>query len=217
MAIVRFPQLSNATDFRLLTWADWITAPRADRYDFIILPGTKNTVADLLWLRQAGLADWVLEQHRHGTVVVGICGGYQMMGRTICDPAGMESSRVEAAGLGLLPAVTTLNRQKQTRVVVATTPGGVRFGGYEIHLGDTMLDRGDESVPFAWLSDGSSDGVRNAGTIGTYLHGAFEHPAVCAEVFRIDAPSAVSKAGQYQRLGSWFAQHVRHLDELGLP
>ena len=216
IAIVRFPQLSNATDFRLLTWADWITSPPADRYDFIILPGSKNTVADLLWLRQAGLADWLLEQHRHGTVVVGICGGYQMMGRTIRDPAGMESSCVEAEGLGLLPAVTTLNREKQTRAVVATTPGGVRFGGYEIHLGDTTLDRGGDAAPFARLDDGSIDGIRNARAIGTYLHGAFEHPAVCAEVFGIDAPSTVSKADQYRRLGSWFAQHVRHPDELGL-
>jgi adenosylcobyric acid synthase len=124
---------------------------------------------------------------------------------------------VEAEGLGLLPASTTLNREKQTRAVVATTPGGVRFGGYEIHLGDTTLDPCGETVPFARLNDGSTDGICSAGVIGTYLHGAFEHPAVCAELFRIDAPAAVSKADQYQRLGSWFAQHVRHLDELGLP
>jgi adenosylcobyric acid synthase len=216
IAIVHFPHLSNATDFRLLTWADWITSPPADGYDFIILPGSKNTVADLLWLRQAGLADWVLEQHRRGTVVVGICGGYQMMGRTIRDPGGMESSCGEAEGLGLVSAVTTLNREKRTRAVVGTTPGGVRFGGYEIHLGDTTLDREDDAAPFARLDDGGTDGVRSAGVIGTYLHGAFEHPAVCAEVFRIDAQPTTSKADQYRRLGAWFAQHVRHLDELGL-
>src|SRR5262249_23094444 len=84
-AIVRLPQLSNATDFRLLTWAEWITAPRPDRYDFIILPGSKNTIADLSWLRHVGLADWLVEQHRRGTTVIGICGGYQMLGRTISD------------------------------------------------------------------------------------------------------------------------------------
>jgi len=216
LAIVRFPHLSNATDFRLLTWADWITAPRADAYDFIILPGSKNTIADLSWLRETGLTDWILERHRQGTTVIGICGGYQMLGRTIRDPEGMESSIGEAEGLGLLPAATSLTREKRTRAVTATTQGGVRFGGYEIHLGVTTLDRGDGAVPFARLGDGSVDGMRRAGVIGTYLHGALEHPEVCAEVFGIDAPSAMSKAGQYQQLAAWFEQHARHLDQLGL-
>ena len=216
LAVVHLPQLSNATDFLLLTWADWITAPGADRYDFIILPGSKSTMADLTWLRERGLADWILQQHRSGTTIIGICGGYQMLGRAIHDPAGMESSAGAARGLGLLPAVTSLSREKQTRAVVATTPAGARFGGYEIHLGITTLDQRDEFTPFARLDDGGVDGVRDVGVIGTYLHGAFEHPDVCAEVFGIDAPSVTSKLVQYQRLGAWFEQHVRHLDQLGL-
>jgi len=216
LAVVHFPHLSNATDFRLLTWADWITSPRAERYDFIILPGSKNTMSDLTWLRERGLADWILRQHRCGTTIIGICGGYQMLGRTIHDPAGMESSTGTAEGLGLLPAVTSLSREKQTRAVTATTPGGARFGGYEIHLGVTTLDPSDGVTPFARLADGGLDGVRRSGVIGTYLHGAFEHPDVCAEVFGVDAPSATSKAVQYRRLAAWFAQHARHLDQLGL-
>jgi adenosylcobyric acid synthase len=216
LAVVHFPHLSNATDFRLLTWADWITSPRAERYDFIILPGSKNTMSDLTWLRERGLADWILQQHRCGTTIIGICGGYQMLGRTIHDPAGMESSAGTAEGLGLLPAVTSLSREKQTRAVAATTPGGVRFGGYEIHLGVTTLDPSADVTPFARLADGGLDGVRRSGVIGTYLHGAFEHPDVCAEVFGVDAPSATSKAVQYRRLAAWFEQHARHLDQLGL-
>jgi adenosylcobyric acid synthase len=219
LAIVRLPHLANATDFRLMSWADWIEAPPAGRYDFIVLPGTKNTIADLLWLRETGLADWLLEQRLGGATVIGVCGGYQMLGRTIRDPAAMESLAGEAAGLGLLPAVTTLNREKQTRAVAATTRGGSAFGGYEIHLGATTFDSGSDFVPFARLSDGSVDGVHGAGLIGTYLHGAFEHPAVCAEVFGVlglGAPSAASKADQYQRLAEWFARHVRHVDQLGL-
>jgi adenosylcobyric acid synthase len=216
LAVVHFPHLSNATDFRLLTWADWITSPRAERYDFIILPGSKNTISDLTWLRTCGLADWILQQHRCGTTIIGICGGYQMLGRTIHDPAGMESSADTADGLGLLPAVTWLSREKQTRAVTATTPGGTRFGAYEIHLGVTRLDGSDDVTPFARLADGGLDGVRRSGVIGTYLHGAFEHPDVCAEVFFIDAPSATSKAVQYRRLAAWFEQHARHLDQLGL-
>ena len=128
----------------------------------------------------------------------------------------MESSAGDAEGLGLVPAVTHLSREKQTRAVTATTPGGVRFGGYEIHLGVTAIDRSDDVVPFARLDDGGVDGVRGAGVVGTYLHGALEHPEVCAELFGVDAPSAASKADQYQRLAAWFAQHVRHIDQLGL-
>jgi adenosylcobyric acid synthase len=215
-AVVHFPHLSNATDFRLLTWADWATSPPAGRYDFVVLPGSKSTIADLSWLRRVGLADWILEQHRHGTIIIGICAGYQMLGRTIRDPAGMESTDGEAAGLGLLPAITHLARDKQTRAVIATTPGGTRFTGYEIHLGQTTLDREESFAPFARLDDGGVDGARGPGVIGTYLHGALEEPRVCAEIFGIAPPSAPSKAGSYQRLAAWFAAHARHLDQLGL-
>ena len=216
LAIVRFPHLSNATDFRLLTWADWIVSPSVDRYDAIILPGSKNTIADLSWLRETGLADWILGQHRDGAAIVGVCGGYQMLGRAIHDPDGMESAAGEAAGLGLLPAVTRLSREKQTRAVAATTPGGVRFGAYEIHLGVTTIDRNAGDQPFARLDEGTVDGVCRDRVIGTYLHGAFEHPDVCAEVFRMVPPAAVSKLDQYQRLAAWFSRHARHLDQLGL-
>ena len=216
LAIVRFPRLSNATDFRLLTWADWITSPPAGRYDFIVLPGSKNTIADLAWLRETGLSDWILGQHRRGATVVGVCGGYQMLGRTIHDPDGMESNTGQADGLGLLPAVTRLGREKQTRAVSAITPGGVRFGAYEIHLGETAIDRTATDVPFASLDDGSADGMRGAGVVGTYLHGAFEHAGVCAEVFGVEVPAAASKTEHYQRLAAWFSGHARHLDQLGL-
>jgi adenosylcobyric acid synthase len=215
-AIVRFPQLSNATDFRLLTWADWLAAPSSGDYDFIILPGSKNTIADLRWLRDVGLAEWILRQHRHGAAIVGVCGGYQMLGRTISDPEGMESAAGAAEGLGLLPVTTRLSRDKRTRAVTATTPGGVRFGGYEIHLGVTSLERCDDDRPFASLEDGTVDGLRRGRVVGTYLHGAFEDPRVCAEVLGIAAPAAVPKADNYRRLAEWFAQYARNLNRLGL-
>ena len=165
-----------------------------NQYDFVVLPGSKNTVADLAWLRQTGLANWIVEQHRGGATVVGICGGYQMLGRMIHDPDAMESRSGSVEGLGLLPATTSLSREKRTEAVKATTPGGMAFDGYEIHLGVTTLDRNADFAHFARLDDGSVEGVRGAGVIGTYLHGAFEHPGVCAEVFGIEAPSAISKA-----------------------
>jgi adenosylcobyric acid synthase len=215
MAIVRFPHLSNATDFRLLTWADWVTAPPAGEYDVVALPGSKNTIADLAWLRTCGLADWVHAHHRRGGRVIGICGGFQMMGDRIEDPTGIESDVRSAAGLGLIPASTTLTAAKQTRAVRATTPGGVTFGGYEIHVGVTTTKEAAGSRPFAMLEDGTADGFQRGAIIGTYLHGAFENREVCAEVLGVTMPVLAEKAAHYQELGRWFAQHGRLLDRLG--
>ena len=216
IAIVRLPHLSNATDFRLLTWADWITSPPPDRYDAVVVPGTKNTIEDLSWLHQAGLADWIVAQHRCGATVLGICGGYQMLGRVVRDPEGVESAIPSAAGLGLLPVETTMTPAKRTRAVSATTTAsGVRFGGYEIHMGVTTSESGADLRPFAVLDDGGHDGTRLDNVVGTYLHGALEDPAVCAELFNIPLPSVVSKATEYARLASWFVANGRHLDRLG--
>jgi adenosylcobyric acid synthase len=215
IAIVHLPHVSNATDFRLLTWADWLATPSANQYDFVILPGSKSTLTDLAWLRSVGLADWLLAQHGRGATVIGICGGYQMLGRTIGDPTGMESATRRAEGLGLLPASTELMPDKRTRVVTATTRGGASFGAYEIHLGVTTIDR-EAATPFARLDDGSEEGVWSDRVIGTYLHGALEHPEVCAEIFGIPQPVAARKSNDYVRLAQWFERHVRHLEELEL-
>jgi adenosylcobyric acid synthase len=214
IAIVRFPCLSNATDFRLLTWADWITSPSARHYDFVILPGSKNTIEDLRWLRQVGLADWVVGEHRGGATVIGICGGFQMLGRVIRDPAGMESPHQSADGLGLLPAETILAADKTTRVRSATTAGGATFGAYEIHLGITTVER--PAVPFATLDDGEPDGACVERAVGTYLHGALESADVCTELFRVPMKSVASKHEQYERLADWFGRHGRGLERLGL-
>jgi adenosylcobyric acid synthase len=214
-AIVRFPHLSNATDFRLLGWADWIAGPSTTEYDFIILPGSKNTIADLTWLRDVGLADWILARHRSGTRVIGICGGFQMLGGQIDDPTGIESEVQSAPGLGLIPLTTTLTRKKQTRAVRAVTPGGVTFSGYEIHVGVTTAAEAISATPFATLEDGTIDGFCRNGVVGTYLHGAFESAEVCAEVLGIEMPSVEGKAAHYQQLALWFERNGRHLGQLG--
>ena len=216
IAIVRFPHLSNATDFRLLTWADWLTSPPADAYDVVILPGTKNTIADLLWLRRTGLAAWVHAQHRRGARIAGVCGGYQMLGRRVSDPEQVESDLGSAEGLGLLPVSTVLAREKRTRAITAVTPGGAAFGAYEIHAGVTIVDEGHGGRPFATLEDSSTDGVRVGSVFGTYLHGAFEHADVCREVLGVPVLSGREKAVHYRQLASWFGRHVRRLDTLGL-
>jgi len=214
VAIIRFPSISNATDFRLLTWADWLTSPSSRDYDFIILPGSKNTIADLQWLRAAGLDDWILGRHRHGATIVGICGGFQMLGRVIRDPDGIESSAGSAEGLGLLPAETVLAAEKTIEVRTATTRGGVRFSGYEIHLGITTLDPLVE--PFAQLDDERFDGACMNGVVGTYLHGALESAGVCAELFGVSVQGVMPKQEHYQRLADWFDRHGRGLSQLGL-
>lgn len=216
LAVVQFPHLSNSTDFRLLTWAHWITTPPTGDYDFIVLPGSKNTIEDLAWLRDAGLAEWIVGQHNRGATVIGICGGYQMLGRSITDPAGVESRLGRAIGLGLLPADTTLTPEKTTRVVTATTRGGARCGAYEIHLGVTTVDLQSGLMPFARLEDGGADGACAKGVIGTYLHGAFEHADVCTEVFGVPMREVVSKSSHYEQLGEWFGHHGRSLERLGL-
>jgi adenosylcobyric acid synthase len=213
-AVIRLPLISNATDFSLLAWAEWIAAPSAQAFDFIILPGSKNTLSDLVWLRETGLADWIVERHARGTTVIGICGGYQMLGRTIADPGCVESSAGRGDGLGLIPAITELTGQKTTREVRATTTGGVAFAAYEIHLGVTTVAPDAGLGPFARLQDGTPEGIRGERVFGTYLHGALENASVCAEVFGVEMPSDTPKASQYQLMADWFEQHVRHVADL---
>lgn len=197
IAVIRLPHVSNFTDFRLLP-CQWLMRPVARQFDWIVLPGTKNTIADLEWLRGQGFGRWIAQQHEAGAKLLGICGGFQMLGSEIEDPHGMESSAPRSApGLGYLPVRTVLGREKVTRVVRARTPGGAVFGAYEIHLGETA--GGGE--PFATLCDGTQDGVRAGRVMGTYLHGALESPAVVREIFGIEVPASERC---YDRLADWW-------------
>jgi len=216
IAVVQFPRLSNATDLRLLDWAEWIAVRPADarRFDVVVLPGTKDTLGDLAWLKAQGLDGWIRAQHAAGATVVGICGGYQMLGETIADPLGVEAGGGSAAGLGLLPAATILTETKITRAIRATSPGGVIFPAYEIHMGVTTLRT--PLPPFARLADGSADGARGDRVLGTYLHGALEDAALCAEVLGVPVTAAASKVDEHRALARWFGEHVEH-PEAWLP
>jgi adenosylcobyric acid synthase len=116
----------------------------------------------------------------------------------------------------LLPVTTTLAREKRTRTVRATTPGGACFDAYEIHMGVTTAEGEAPAAPFATLDDGGTDGLRGDRALGTYLHGAFESAAVCAEVFGIEVPAEPQPAVHYRRLAAWLERHGRGLDRLGL-
>ena len=190
IAVIRLPRIANFDDFDPLaaepgTRVRYVDAPnRLGQPSAIILPGTKSTMDDLHWLREVGLAEPIVEYARRGVPVVGICGGYQMLGQTLRDPRRIESSWAETAGLGLLPTETVFAPAKQTNQVRAIVrddrhcpgSGGRAVEGYEIHLGQTtgaepwlrISHRGGVVVEAA---DGA---ISEDGRIwGCYLHGLF--------------------------------------------
>jgi adenosylcobyric acid synthase len=141
--------------------------------DLVILPGSKATIADLHALRTAGFDIDIAAHRRRGGMVLGLCGGYQMLGHTIADPQGIEGSPVKVAGLGLLDLETVLGEHKRLEPIRGTTNGGAPFCGYEMHMGITTGP--DCARPFARLDDGSPEGAVSADgrVLGTYIHGLF--------------------------------------------
>ena len=178
-AVVRLPRISNFTDFAPLEehpqmGVRYVDGPRKlGNPDIVILPGTKSTVGDLLWLRQNGLEAAILKLAAAGTPVLGVCGGYQMLGRAIHDPEGVERAG-SVRGMGLLPVETIfLPEKSRTRVrarVLAGPLAGAALDGYEIHMGRTEV-KGD---PFCALDGGGEDGCALENVWGTYLHGLFD-------------------------------------------
>lgn len=201
-AIIRFPHISNTTDFRHLGNATWLQRPIPGQFEFVILPGTKTTLADLAWLRETELDAWILRQHDQGAKVIGICGGYQMLGEAIADPTGLDGTPGEHAGLGLLPVRTIMAPQKTTLVRFARTPTGACFTGYEIHMGLTM--HREPLPPFATLEDGTHEGARQGRTMGTYLHGALESAEVFRELFGLTPPAPTND--HYDRMADWLEE-----------
>mgnify|MGYP002094736708 CR=1 FL=1 len=181
VAVIRFPRISNFTDMQALSMerdvsVRYVTKPsELGEPDVILLPGTKNTIQDLLWLRESGLEAAVLRLSAAGTPVLGVCGGYQMLGEQLCDPAGEESGTpCTLRGLGLLPTTTVFGTEKhltQTAACVTTEPfAGAKLTGYEIHAGRTEV-RGSA---FCILADGTPEGCVQGDVFGTYLHGLFD-------------------------------------------
>jgi len=142
----------------------------------VILPGSKATIADLAALRKAGFDIDIVAHLRRGGIVIGLCGGYQMLGRTITDPNGVEGPPGAGEGLGLLDVETVLSGEKRLEAVRGEA-GGIPFSGYEMHMGGTAGP--DCARPFARLSDGAPEGAMSADgrVIGTYVHGLFGNDA----------------------------------------
>ncbi|MDI3514070.1 MAG: adenosylcobyric acid synthase [Rhodocyclaceae bacterium] len=204
-----YPRISNHTDLdplRLHPQVDfsWVGPGQAiPPADLIVLPGSKSVQADLAWLRAQGWEEAIRRHLRYGGKVVGICGGFQMLGRELADPLGLEGAPATMAGLGLLELRTELAPHKQLRNVSgrlanlsprsrseAAGEGGPALAGYEIHMGVTTgpaLQR-----PAAWLADEDEpaasrpDGAVSADKqiLGTYVHGLFDAPAALSALLR---------------------------------
>ena len=208
VAVVLLRHISNFTDFDTLERDPRVnlfyTSNTNDlqRSDIIILPGTKSTLDDLLELRRNGCAQAILRAHRDGKLVIGICGGYQMLGQTVSDPDGIEGSIPTLPGLGLLPIHTTMTAEKTTRQVTFEFDGQ-QCQGYEIHQGVSDTDQAILQTDYC---------------IGTYIHGFLDNAPVIEHLLgRFDIQRlpqetqsyADFKEEQYNKL----AEHVRrHVD-----
>jgi len=193
IAVIRFPRMSNFTDFNVFKLVPgvslrYVKSPaELGNPDMIILPGTKNTMGDLLWLRQYGLEALIKKEAARETVIFGLCGGYQMLGKTLEDPYGAEQGG-SMQGLGLLDCRTVFQRQK-TRTRVSgrfkrikgplSQLSGFAFEGYEIHMGVTESDKGEK---LTLIAGGKEDGLQNGNIFGSYIHGIFDQGDVAAVI-----------------------------------
>ncbi len=187
IAVIRLPHLSNFTDFSPFERYENVSLRYVSRVsdlhqpDMILIPGTKSTIADLMWLRQSGLEAAILKAASAGTLIFGICGGYQMLGKSISDPEQVEASgTTRIAGLNLLPMDTVFQGEKvqtQTEGLFQSVEGplaplnGLRYMGYEIHMG-----RSTRKIP----------PVTGADTVyGSYIHGIFDAPKVADTILQV--------------------------------
>lgn len=227
VAVVRLPRISNFTDFDPLHAASGVSVYFLERpgdlspYCALILPGTKNTRADLQWLHQTGWTEAIRAYHRAGGHLLGICGGYQMLGKAVQDPDGLEGEAGESAGLGLLPAETVLAAPKTT-TRARFDWGGTQGTGYEIHMGRTRITGGTPLLRVTGqngracdFSDGCMSGDQRV--MGTYMHGLFDRPAILEkwlahigihgiEVSGLHGPAARDQ--QYDLLAAHFKKHA---------
>lgn len=184
-----------------------------DEADIVILPGSKNTLDDLREIRRSGMAKAICRARRKGKTVVGICGGYQMMGEMVSDPCGVEGKIKCLPGLSLLPASTELTAEKTTRQVEFTIlDDDRRCAGYEIHMGRTS-----SSCPFLTFTDGTAEGcMADERCFGSYVHGMLDNEAVIDFILKpygnaaagIDMDTGRFRDEQYDLLARWLREHI---------
>jgi adenosylcobyric acid synthase len=238
IAVIHLPHLSNFTDFAVFERMEGVSLRYVKHVsslhdpDMIIVPGTKNTIGDLQYIRQNGLEASILKCAQAGTVIFGICGGYQMLGASVSDPYGSEGGG-EIRGMGLLPAKTVFCKEK-TRTQVTGTFGeisgvlqplsGMSFYGYEIHMGETKLEEGAKRLTNAAHMGHSAEqmqGCQYQNIYGSYIHGIFDADHVAERIaealaqkkgIAFDTKQALSykeyKDRQYQALAAQLREHL---------
>lgn len=233
IAIIRFPHISNFTDFAALDGIDAISVRYVTSVqmlgepDLLILPGTKNTLSDLRWLRQSGLEAAIQKLHQKDCLLFGICGGFQMLGNSISDPDHVEDGGV-LRGMELLDMETTFQTKKYRQQIqgsicaisgVLQPLSGCTVSGYEIHMGTTTVH---SAIPFTKREDGVYNGYCNpdGNVYGTYLHGIFDTTETTACLIQqllyrkgLNYPVAVldlqqEKEQQYNILADTLRQHL---------
>ena len=194
VAVIRFPRISNFTDMQALSMerdvsVRYVTKPsELGEPDVILLPGTKNTIQDLLWLRESGLEAKITRLAKKGTIVFGICGGYQMLGESLMDPLQTESALGSVRGMGLLPVTTVFEEEKQLEnraYRIGMLEGNFvslsnkKIAGYEIHMGRTEVAGKTKTPIYPFVSDSAGNVLGyTAGTVvGSYIHGIFDEIA----------------------------------------
>jgi adenosylcobyric acid synthase len=222
IAVLLLSHMSNFTDFNYLERTQGVNLyytanpEEVAKADIVLMPGSKNTIADLMDLRKRGLAKAVLQSYEAGKAVYGICGGYQMLGQEIRDPNQVEGDVKIMPGLGLLPVITTLTKEKQTVQTRFQFRSREEYcQGYEIHMGETQLAGGE---PLCLTDTGIPDGCFVSSRLwGTYLHGILDNRIVVEEILKASSLNAnftefdylSFKEEQYNKL----AAHVRlHVD-----
>jgi len=228
VAVVLLRHLSNFTDFNVLERDSRVhlfytnNTEDLQKADFIIIPGSKSTIDDLYELRRNGVAQAIIRAHREGATVLGICGGYQMMGVEVLDPDHVEGSIERLPGLGLLPVSTSMTGEKVTRqdtFRLAVSDDAELMQGYEIHMGETIPVQEATPSPLNIFTDGHTDGCFvDAKCMGTYIHGILDNPAFInflLQPWQKKIDKAIQsfdyqaiKEEQYDKLATHIRQHV---------
>lgn len=231
-AVIRLPAISNFTDLEILNMEKDVVInylsnknELTDDYDCLILPGTKNVMEDCAWLSRMGWKKSIREFAAKRKKVLGICGGYQLLGKEILDPDNVESARGKIAGLGLLPVVTRLENEKIVRKVTGKCLSNNRsVEGYEIHMGKTQI-KDNTGMPFLMISDEKvndlwDDGcfIEDGRIAGTYVHGILDSPGFRADFLnrirrskgikeRRPGRGRISRFKEYDRLADHFEKY----------
>ena len=224
IAVIAYPRISNLDEFQPLknvpgVRLKWVRSPSElsglAETDWIILPGSKNTSADLAWLRAQGLDQTIAAHAGRGGAVLGICGGLQMLGKALIDPHGIDGN---GPGLGLLPLVTLFDEAKTVQHRQAafapmrglwSSLSGIQMQGYEIHHGQTthhsaMAAAGD--IAYAVMPEGLAWQNAAGNVLGLYLHGLFEDPRVLQALFGATTPTLDSV---FEGLADYIAKHFQ--------